>query len=381
MIYVVIGANYGDEGKGNIVSYLAEKHKASAPIVIRHNGGSQAQHRVVYNGDEFIFGHIGSGTFSDAPTFLSKYFITNPLILKKEYDELIKKKSPTIYVDANSRVTTIYDMFYNQHHANMKKHGTCGLGVKATIDRHEVIPLTVGDIINLPQKNLVLIIKDIYKYYHQKMNFEKFDDKIFSEMFNYNYEEHAIDLSKILTAITKCLFDDTQIRKVLDSRKVKIFEGAQGLMLNQNNFSEFPHVTPSNTGIVNAERIILKHIPGSKIEYIFVTRSYLTRHGNGTFNENALPETVYDLSNKNNEFQGALRFGAMNTIEFNQFKIRVIDELDRSISAGNWDIDINVATTHLDQIPNEELKEISKYISMGPSYKDVYARCYTWRKI
>ena len=151
MIYIVTGANYGDEGKGNIVSYLAQRYNKDA-LVIRHNGGSQAQHRVVHKDGTFIFGHLGSGTLSGVTTFLSKYFITNPLILRKELDEYNNKisvKPPKLIIDGRSRVTTIFDMIFNQSHSDMLKHGTCGIGVKTTIDRNEVIPLSVYDCVNL----------------------------------------------------------------------------------------------------------------------------------------------------------------------------------------------------------------------------------------
>lgn len=75
-ITVVIGANYGDEGKGRAVSYFSKNHKEEEKkyrkLVIRFNGGSQAGHTVV-NNDRIVFGHFGSGTSEENPvdTYLS----------------------------------------------------------------------------------------------------------------------------------------------------------------------------------------------------------------------------------------------------------------------------------------------------------------------
>ena len=88
--YAVIGANAGDEGKGNIVSYLVSQ--VENPLVIRFNGGAQAGHTVVSpEGVRHVFSHFGSGTLAGAPTYLSKYFVVNPILFNREYDVLLEK--------------------------------------------------------------------------------------------------------------------------------------------------------------------------------------------------------------------------------------------------------------------------------------------------
>ena len=86
------------------------------PIVVRFNSGAQAGHTVVTpDGNRHVFGHFGSGTFNNTPTFLSKYFVVNPLSFLKELNELMKiGLNPQIYVDDECLITTPYDMIINQ---------------------------------------------------------------------------------------------------------------------------------------------------------------------------------------------------------------------------------------------------------------------------
>ena len=74
---VVIGANFGDEGKGLITDF--ETRRQDAQLVARFNGGAQAGHTVVTDaGQRHVFGHISAGTFAGASTYLASTFIVNP---------------------------------------------------------------------------------------------------------------------------------------------------------------------------------------------------------------------------------------------------------------------------------------------------------------
>ncbi len=74
----VIGANFGDEGKGLITDYLAQ---TGGDVVVRFNGGAQAGHTVVTpEGRRHVFSHFGSGSFAELPTFFSQHTIVNPIL-------------------------------------------------------------------------------------------------------------------------------------------------------------------------------------------------------------------------------------------------------------------------------------------------------------
>ncbi|HCB15329.1 MAG TPA: adenylosuccinate synthase, partial [Gammaproteobacteria bacterium] len=112
---VVIGAQFGDEGKGRWVDYYAAKNSDDG-IVIRFNGGAQAGHTVVTpDGRRHVFSHIGSGAFAGAKTFLSRFFVCNPILFLKEREKLAALGiKPVTGIDPASPVTTPYDMMINQ---------------------------------------------------------------------------------------------------------------------------------------------------------------------------------------------------------------------------------------------------------------------------
>jgi adenylosuccinate synthase len=99
---VVIGANFGDEGKGLLTDYLCAQ---GAGMVVRFNGGANAGHTVVTpDGKRHVFSHFGSGSFCDVPTFLSPYFVCNPVLFFHELETLHKLGvSPTVYAHPNRR--------------------------------------------------------------------------------------------------------------------------------------------------------------------------------------------------------------------------------------------------------------------------------------
>ena len=112
---VVIGAQFGDEGKGRLIDAYAAPLGSQA-LVIRFNGGAQAGHTVVTpEGMRHVFSHIGSGALVGAATFLSRFFVCHPMLFRKEIESLaIQGVQPDVYVDPQSPVTTPYDMMLNQ---------------------------------------------------------------------------------------------------------------------------------------------------------------------------------------------------------------------------------------------------------------------------
>ncbi len=109
-IKAVIGANFGDEGKGLMTDYLAASCKNG--IVVRSNGGAQAGHTVqLQNGRRHVFGHVGSGAFCGLPSYLSAYFVVNPMLFAKETSELKAYGIvPGVFIDGSCMVTTPYDI-------------------------------------------------------------------------------------------------------------------------------------------------------------------------------------------------------------------------------------------------------------------------------
>ena len=132
----VIGLGFGDEGKGTTTEYLCSQF--SNPLVIRFSGGHQAGHTVVHDDVSHIFSNFGSGTLSGYPTYWSKYCTVYPFALLNELEILLEKGiTPKLFIDPQCPITTPYDKEYNQLSEKKNKHGSCGVGYSATIEREK----------------------------------------------------------------------------------------------------------------------------------------------------------------------------------------------------------------------------------------------------
>ena len=323
-IKVVIGANYGDEGKGLMTDYLASSLKDG--IVVRFNGGGQAGHTALTeDGKRHVFGNICAGSFAGLPSYFSSFFVVNPMTFIKELSLLNDLNIfPTVYMDPNCFVTTPYDVLINQISEIVRgksKHGSCGLGFNETITRSLADDCFRISISDLKKEGVVKkkleIIKDIYSSMRLKeLGIANIPKRYYDLLKNENIiDNYMSDVEDMLKSIT---ITDVNI---LSSYNSIIFEGAQGLLLDQGH-KYFPHVTRSNTGMKNV-REILKQLGyiNQIIEIIYVTRAYLTRHGEGPL-PNELKEKPYykieDQTNIPNPYQGILRFGFLDLNELSE---------------------------------------------------------------
>ena len=338
---MVIGANFGDEGKGLMTDYFVSKFNGDC-FVVRFNGGAQAGHTVVTpDGERHKFSHFGSGSFWGAPTYLSKFFIVNPLLFMDELSEF--DFDPVVYIDENCLVSTPYDMYLNQLTEKLrgdKRHGSCGVGINETIERSN-------------EEEYFLKIKDL-RY-----------DKIWKEKFKRIAQEYYPQRLKQLGNMANPIFNDDLFVDIFKEFKNKffecdhevlngqnlVFEGAQGLLLDQNHIN-FPYVTRSNTGFQNVKEILEDiNREDDDTEVVYVTRSYLTRHGRGPFPTEieGLPYgNVVDHTNLFNEFQEHLRFGILDVDD-------LVETINKDISKNNIERR-SIAVTCLDQVDRELIK-------------------------
>lgn len=297
---VVIGANFGDEGKGLVTDYLCAQ---GAGVVVRFNGGAQAGHTVVTpKGERHVFGHLGSGSFLDVPTFLSQFFIINPIVFASEIAEFMKTSGvvPRVYAHPDCIVTTFADMIINQRKEEARgkdRHGSVGLGVNETVNRSLVprLKITMSDLWNrsasIPSK-----IAEICENYAEFRTGKKIDEPAMIEAF-----------------INGCWkFADSVGPAGIGQCKDPVFEGAQGLLLDQDNKEYFPHVTRSSTGIKNA-RTLCQQAGISDIDAYYVSRTYLTRHGAGPLPGEDPTMRFADDTNLEHPWQGTLRFAPLDS--------------------------------------------------------------------
>ena len=315
-VIAVIGAGYGDEGKGLMTDYFSSQYDNA--VVIRSNGGAQAGHTVVTpEGQRHVFSHFGSGTLNGTPTYLSSHFVCNPTLFVKEHKAFVKEFGivPKIYVDQNCLITTPYDMLLNQTHEAMRGddvHGSCGVGFGETLEREMVYgTITVWDLVYYDgDAALRDDLDDIREdYVPTRIDLDKVSNNFIEVLNSQKLIEDFIEACDYMIEHTVIAMPETFTNNTL------IFEAAQGLLLDMD-YGYFPHVTRSNCGMKNISEI-LTHIPGNHdITVNYVRRAYTTRHGAGPLEGELslanLGHTVVDKTNITNDFQGTLRFANAN---------------------------------------------------------------------
>lgn len=369
VVKIVIGSNFGDEGKGLMTEYFCHQAalRGDKTIVVCHNGGAQRGHTVTTpEGKNHVFHHFGSGTLIGSDTYLSEKFILNPMIFKQERDELESLGcKPIVYVHPGCRVSTPYDMILNQLKEEVRaggKHGSCGIGIYETICRYRdkanshsirtFSNMSKNDIREYLQKVRSQMIQTAESYMSTEWN-----EIVTSEGLLNNY------LDDLCFMVDNIKFEK---ENVLGDYGTIVFEGGQGLLLDKNNSEYYPHLTPSNTGVKNPIEILSKmHSLGFfDIEVCYVTRTYITRHGAGRLDYECQKEEINpgikDLTNVPNPHQGNLRYAKVDPTEIfervnkDYHALKASDVIKKSNSI------VSLAITHCN-----EHNELFAYVDEG----------------
>ncbi len=354
-IKVIIGANYGDEGKGLMTDFFA--HRASrenkSTIGILSNGGAQRGHTVKRSATEqHIFHHFSSGTLCYAKTYFAPQFMVNPIIFNSEAEELKSFRSDygTAFASPKCRVTTIYDVLFNRliEDTRTQRHGSCGLGIYETFNRNNTrYGFSLGDVYGNEDnlKRALLLTKEFFRKRAKDLNLpnDKSNEILDNEHLFFNYINNFFKMCDNVQLIynEKMFFEDYD---------TGIIENGQGLLLDQDR--EGIHLTPSYTGARNLIDSFNKYYDFKDIptELCYVTRTYLTRHGAGPLIGECSPsalnatKTIIDFTNETNDYQGTFRYGYMDK---ETLKKNICMDSDPFIKDSN--IKRTIAITHLDE--------------------------------
>lgn len=330
-----MGLQWGDEGKGKAIDFLATNFE----IIIRYQGGHNAGHTIYHNGQKTVLHLLPSGIFSpETISVIGNGVVVNPIELVKEMkdaeksgislDNLILSSMAPLILPVHQRLDVIFE------NSRYIKIGTTKRGIgPAYEDLIGRRALFVRDIFD---KDLFLKkVEPINEYYNKiicSYNGEKI--KVSSYLWDY------LEAGKYLKKFTK----DTiyLLNSYLKNKKRILFEGAQGSLLDIN-FGTFPFVTSSNPtvgGIFTGTG--LSHKAVDKI--IGVTKAYTTRVGGGPFPSELNDETGDYLRKTGSEFGAttgrprrvgwldlvALKYAVMINGVDTLFltKLDVLDELD-----------------------------------------------------
>ena len=347
----VIGKNFGDEGKGFTCSRLASSLKNA--LIIKHNGGGQAGHTVEDPKGKWRFIHhqIGAGAEYHVPTLFADSFMPDLFQLGKEvkaFTELFGFQ-PLLYSEKNARVTTVDDVLLNmgaELARGNNRHGSCGMGIEECVQRNDAgYGITVEELAGWSKQDLVDRLKQIRKEYTKRraeilgiQAQESSKDKKQLNLMNLSTASNPSNSSNISNPYYEMLNNETVLenfveemkenvklltlvdadRKWLEEFQHLIFETGQGLLLDQDYEAYAPHLTSSKTGIHNPA-IFLEKRGLFLDEAIYVTRPYVTRHGNGPLpcevDSSELSGVGEDLTNRPNEWQGTLRYAKHESLE------------------------------------------------------------------
>jgi adenylosuccinate synthase len=312
-IIAVIGAAFGDEGKGRMTDYFVSANKAPS-IVVRYNGGAQAGHTVCVGDKTHTFHHFGSGVFGGAHTYLSRFFIANPMLYVNEYQDLaLKGFKPVTLCNMDMPISTPYDMMLNRElelHRGKNRHGSCGYGISETIHRlcTSKYKLFAKDAVCNPKQFRECVKEIRKKWIHKRLSEMKITKP--SESF-----KEAVSSDKIFDnymSDSSFMVNSLQFESIIRLAQYEtiVFEGSQGLGLDERH-RFFPHVSRSKTGIDNIQDIC-RELSIKEIDVCYVTRAYTTRHGNGPLPTEDLAMSFDDPTNIENLWQGKMRFGCLD---------------------------------------------------------------------
>lgn len=394
-VHAIIGANFGDEGKGLMVDALTEHYIESGNSVwsIRHNGGAQAGHTVVRpDGLRHVFSHIPAGHMRGAYCYLGPQFISNPVLFRSECGILANmgKTVGRVYAHPAGRISTPWDMLVNQAIETFRQqspkllaHGSCGVGINETVVRAKrpLMSLKLRALEVLPTPVLRESIELIQRYY-VPVRLNELGISYGTDLHK-KVTEHALAEEFLLKfmddlAFMKEKLDLRDPKKIFSSEMTYIFEGAQGLGLDALNAEYAPHLTPSRTGLHSIIEM-LEFIPRvDTINAHYLTRSYVTRHGNGRLDDENKGLTYEDNTNATGEFQGRLRFAPLTPKGIKAMALRIGTDVSEAM-VQNFDIKIepSLVVTHLDQKklnPEQLAKDIDVKLfatSNGPTHEHV----------
>ncbi|MHB8073505.1 adenylosuccinate synthase [Desulfosporosinus fructosivorans] len=292
---ILIGSQWGDEGKGKITDFLAEK----ANVVVRCQGGNNAGHTVVVKGEEFKLHLIPSGIlYSDKTCVIGNGVVIDPKVLLEELSYLAERGIETgkMLISSNAHVIMPYHRVLDgleEEARGEHKIGTTKRGIgPCYMDKASRIGIRIIDLMdkdefaeklrrNLVEKNNLFV----KVYGHEALKFEDIYD---------TYLGYAEQLRSMVTDSSLAI--DESIRS---GGKV-LFEGAQGTLLDIDH-GTYPYVTSSNP--IAGGACIGAGIGPTRIDRVVgVIKAYTTRVGEGPFPTELLDEIGEQIQTNGHEF-------------------------------------------------------------------------------
>lgn len=294
--YVIVGMQWGDEGKGKVVDYLTQY----AQLVVRHQGGNNAGHTLVVNGKQTILHLIPSGILhGDTTCVIGNGTVIDPAVLIEELDLLEKaglELQARLIISAAAHVIMPYHKVLDkaqEKYRGANKIGTTGRGIgPAYADKADRLGIRMADLVNptVFQEKLTSLVE-----YKNAILTKAFDEEPFS------YKNILEDYGIYADRLRPYVRDGVPLaHEALCEGRTVVFEGAQGSMLDIDH-GTFPYVTSSTTlsgGVCSGAGVGPRFIDG----VTGIVKAYCTRVGEGPFPTELLDETGEKLREAGHEF-------------------------------------------------------------------------------
>lgn len=273
---VVVGAQWGDEGKGKVIDFLSEQ----ADVVVRHQGGSNAGHTVVVNGQEFKLHLVPSGIlYPNTECIIANGVVIDPKVLLEELAYLQERGIDVSHLRISSKAHVVMPYHtmmdaLNEDRRGVNKIGTTLRGIgPAYMDKAARMGIRIGDLLDRDElKDRLTRALEEKNYLLQKAyGVEPFNlDELYKTYWDYGQ------------ALAQYVSDTSiAINAAIDAKKRVLFEGAQGTMLDIDH-GTYPFVTSSHPSAGGAA--IGSGVGPTRIDKVYgVAKAYTSRVGDGPF--------------------------------------------------------------------------------------------------
>lgn len=364
---VIIGAQWGDEGKGKIVDLLS----GNSDIVVRFNGGNNAGHTVVVNGERFPLSLIPSGVLQNKKLLIAQGVVIEPEILLSEIDFFVKRgQKVDLTIDRRANIVMPYHRLLDAATESSKgerKVGSLKLGIGYCYeDRNNRHGIRLEDLVNPTvfkeklDNEFTLAKKRIEAVYNFKV------DVTLSEIFR-QYKTLGEKLKKYMGDVSY------EVCKNIGRKKI-LFEGAHGTFLD-GNFGTYPYTTAVNT--ISGSVFSYVGFPPQKLNVVGIVKAYTTRVGGGPFPTELFDSTGSYLQEKGGEFgtvsKRRRRCGWIDMVmlrfanRLNGFDLLALTKLD--VLTGVDEIKIAISYKIKNKVINEFPSNLSDLEKCRPVYK------------
>ena len=372
---VVVGSQWGDEGKGKITDLLSEE----SSIVVRYQGGCNAGHTVVKGEKQYIFHLIPSGILhKEKKCFIGSGVVVDPGSLLKEIEEMQHQGidiDGRLYIDAKTHVVLPYHKMLDEKQEEKRgdnKIGTTKRGIGPTyLDKFARCGIRMSDLID--EKSLEKKLRSNFRLKNESLkklfNVEILENEQLSILKRY------IEYGKILKKYIRDI--SFLVNQAIENDEKVLFEGAQGTLLDIDH-GTYPYVTSSSP--IAGGACTGTGVGPTKIDQVLgITKAYTTRVGEGPFPTEMLDELGDSIRKKGGEFGATTgrprRCGWFDAVvvkyavRINGMENMVITKID--VLSGLEKLKICVGYQYRGEILNEFPSDLETLKNCQPIYEEM----------